>query len=144
MLLLLFSVCIACDSLLLNPILSRIRLITKLFKFHQNEVTDVNTMKSPKVSPVLTPEAIESNDQSKNQNAYSTSSTVAELTDSSFNDFILERDGLKAILFTTNWAAPCKAMSSNFMKASLPSYQLTDTKFYQINTDRLVNHTYSC
>ena len=63
------------------------------------------------------------------------SSSVNELTDSTFDNVLLQTSGLKAVLFTAKWAAPCKAMSSNFVKASLPTYQLTDTKFYEIDTD---------
>ena len=64
------------------------------------------------------------------------SSSVDQLTDATFDNVLLQTSGLKAVLFTANWAAPCKAMSSNFVKASLPTYQLTDTKFYEIDIDR--------
>lgn len=114
------------SSLLLN----RLKAITKLFKIPSNHGKDVLSSLKQTTSKLSTFPQFPIISQDKVG-----FSTIEEITDKNYEDVLLQTNGLKAVLFTAKWAAPCKAMSSNFVKASLPTHQLTDTRFYEIDID---------
>lgn len=122
------------NALLLN----RFKALTKIWSFNPNQgkiMMPILKIAPSKIStlPKTTPPGLDPLPTLTKQKIGSP--TVLELNEMSYKEVLLNSNGLKAVLFTDK-SDYSKAMLSNFVKASLPTYQLTNTKFFNVDIER--------
>ena len=84
--------------------------------------------------PVVTPNSKPKSD-TLNIPADSSSASLQELYDSSFEDLIGNKDRLSLVLFGAEWCTPCKHMGAALLNSSMKLNSSSNAEFYHIDTD---------